>query len=266
MLQTALATGGWQRLPEGVILIMKAYAILALMAVAGAAHALDVVAANNYATTPYAPATGLNTIIRDTGQARTAQLIINQNQLGGMAAGDIITGVSFRMYNGITGTYTGATWTDYTINVGQAVAPNATTTTFASNFVGTPTTVQSGALTMSGFTQTNTGAVPNPWCNVISFQTPYVYTGGHLGLEFRHAGSTITNPANSFLEAVPTTDTLNGYGTNFTSYTATGNTATTGAAASFTMVRITYTAAPEPASMTALGLGVLALIRRKRSK
>ncbi len=241
---------------------MRNLLVLSLVAVAGSALAVDVVVANNYAATPYSPATGLNTIIRDTGQARVAQLLINSNQLGGMVAGDSINGVSFRLYNGITGTYTGATWASYDIRVGQGVAPSAGVTTFASNFTGGSTLVQTGALTMSGFTQTNTGATPNAWSNVISFTTPHVYTGGHLILEFRHTGSGITNPANAFLEAVGTAGV--GYGTDYRSFTAVGATATVGAQATFTMARVSYTPVPEPATMAALGLGVVALIRRRR--
>jgi PEP-CTERM motif len=241
------------------ILIVSALAVLTV-----SANAVDVVAANLYANTPFSPASGLNTVIRDTGQARTAQLLINQNQLGGMTAGSIITGMAFRLWNGATSTYTGATWTSYDIRIGESVAPNLATTTFASNFVGGNTLVQTGALTMSGFTSGNTGATPNAWQNTIAFTTPHVYTGGHLLIEIRHTGSNITNPANTFAEAVTTAGI--GYGTDYRSFTATGNTATTGAQASFTMTKLSYTAVPEPATMAALGLGVAALLRRRRSK
>lgn len=220
------------------------------------------VAANAYSSTPYSPATGLSTFIRDAGAARTGRLIINSNQLGGLNVGDTITGMAFRMYNGLTGTYTGATWASYDIRVGAAVAPNASTTTFATNFIGASTLVQTGALTMSGFTQTNTGSTPNAWCNDIVFSTPYVYTGGHLAIEVRHTGSNITNPANAFLEAVGATGV--GSGTDYISYTATGETATTGALNTFTMTRLTYSSVPEPATMALLGAGALALLRRRK--
>ncbi|MEQ1935837.1 MAG: PEP-CTERM sorting domain-containing protein, partial [Fimbriimonadaceae bacterium] len=183
---------------------------------------------------------------------------------GGMTAGSIITGMAFRLWNGLTSTYTGATWTSYDIRVGESVAPNLATTTLATNFVGGNTLVQTGALTMSGFTSGNTGATPNGWQNTIAFTTPHVYTGGHLLIEIRHTGSNITNPANSFCEAVATNGI--GYGTDYRSFTATGNTATVGAQATFTMTKLSYTAVPEPATMAALGLGVAALLRRRRSK
>lgn len=242
---------------------MRKLVFLGLVSLAGSACAVDIVAANAYANTPFSPASGLNTVIRDSGNARTAQLLINQNQLGGLQVGDRITGMAFRLWNGATSTYTGATWASYDIRVGEGVAPSLGSTTLASNFVGSSTLVQTGALTMSGFTSGASGTTPNGWCDTISFTTPHVYTGGHLIVEIRHAGSSIVNPANTFAEAVTTAGI--GYGTDYRSFTATGNTATTGAQASFTMTKLTYTAVPEPASMAVLGLGVVALIRRRKA-
>lgn len=244
--------------------MMRKLMILGLAAVAGSAFAGDIVVANQYASTPYSPGTGLNTLIRDTGNARTGQLLINSNQLSGLNVGDKITGMRLRLWNGATSTFTGATWASYDIRIGEGVAPSAGSTTFASNFVGGSTLVQTGALTMSGFTSGNTGTTPNAWCDVIDFQNDYTYTGGHLVVEVRHTGSNIVNPANSFLEAVATTGI--GYGTDYRSFTATGDTATVGTQATFTMVSLETMAVPEPATMAILGAGALALIRRRRSK
>ncbi len=238
-----------------------------LLAFASSASADTIVAANFYAATPFAPANGLNTFIRDVGAARTGQLLINQNQLGTMLPGDTITGMSFRMYNGATSTYTGATWTDYFIGIGEGVAPVAGSTTFASNIIGALTTVQSGALTMSGFTSGAAGATPNAWQDEIVFTTPHVYTGGHLLIEIRHTGSGITNPANSFLEAVSATTGV-GAGIDYRSFTSTaGAAATTGTLAAFTMTRLSFTPAaiPEPGSLALLAVGgALTLFTRRR--
>ena len=53
----------------------------------------------------------------------------------------------------------------------------------------------------------STVGAPKPFGAVITFQTPFLYTGGHVAIEVRHTGSNITNnAANDFLEAVLTTD------------------------------------------------------------
>jgi len=231
------------------------------------AHAQFVVVPNAYANVA-ASGSGLNTFIRDANNPRTGQLIINSNQLSGINVGDQITGLSFRLWTGSTLNYppSGATWTDYTINVGVGVAPLSGTTILANNFAGAPTMVRTGALAIGAGAYSGTGGPPRPWGTQISFQTPYLYTGGHLTIEVRHTGSNIVNnPANDFLEVATTTDA--GYvAGDFRSYTATGNAATTGALANFTVTRLTVNPVPEPASMAVLGLGALALMRRRKRK
>jgi hypothetical protein len=222
---------------------------------------------NAYANTA-ASTSGLNTFIRDANNPRTGQLLINSNQLGGVNIGDQITGMSFRLWTGSTANFppAGATWSDYTINVGVGVAPILGTTTFATNFIGAPTMVRTGALAIGPSAYLGTGGPPRPWGTEITFQTPYVYTGGHLAIEVRHTGSNITNnPANDFLEVALTSDA--GYvAGDFRSYTATGNTATVGGLANFTVTRLTVNPVPEPATFAALGLGALALMRRRKAK
>jgi hypothetical protein len=211
---------------------------------------------------------GLNTLIRDNGNARTAQFVISSSQLASINVGASITGMAFRLYNGNTTGFpaTTATWADYTINVGVGVAPSAASTTFANNFTSAPTTVRSGSLVVNALSYTAgaTGTTPNPFGPTITFNTPYLYTGGNLTIEVRHTGSDIVNGATDFLDALPAATA--GYGTDFWAATATGNTATVGAANSFTITRLTVAPVPEPASMAVLALGALALLRRRRNK
>ena len=197
---------------------------------------------NQYATT-LSGTQGLNTLIRDTGNSRTAQLLIDAAELAGIPAGSSITGITYRMYTGAAAAFppTNATWADYTISVGPGVALGSASTTFASNFSGAASTVRSGPLTITAGTFTS-GASPNAFGTYIPFTTPYVYPGGNLVIEIRHTGSDITNPAGSFLEAVDTTNP--DYGVRYWSATATGAAATTGAMATFTVIRLDVVLVP----------------------
>lgn len=240
---------------------MKSCILVLSVGLAAAAANAQVVVPNAYATTT-ASTSGLNTFIRDTGNPRTGQLLINANQLG-VAVGQQIDGLTFRLYTGATAAFpaANATWSDYTINIGQGVAFGSQTTTFASNFVGTPTTVRSGPLVINTGSFGLASPTPNPFGSLIMFNTPYTYTGGNLLIEVRHSGSNIVNSATDFLECALTTDA--GYNTNFWSATATSNTATTGTAANFTVTQLHLV--PAPGSLALLGLGGLFAGRRRRS-
>ena len=231
--------------------------------------AQTVVAPNAYTST-LSGTSGLNTFIRDINAPRTGQLLVNENQLTSIPAGSQITGISFRMYSANTTGFpaTDATWSDYTINIGTGVAFGSQTTTFASNFASTPTTVRSGPLTVTAGSYTGgSNPNPNPFGTPIDFSTPYTYNGGNLLLEIRHTGSNITNPANSFLEAVATTNPE--YNVNYWGATATGFDATTGAQSTFTVTQFHFTPVPEPTSL--LGCATIAfgsaitIIRRRRA-
>ena len=105
------------------------------LAFAGTVKAQAVVVPNIYTSTVVPGGSGLNTLIRDSGNPRTAQLLINANELTTIPVAQI-TGFTARMYVGnLTGfPASTATWADYTINMGPGVAFGSQTTTFASNF------------------------------------------------------------------------------------------------------------------------------------
>ncbi len=223
---------------------LAAFALLAA-ALASVAHAQTVVP-NEYTNTAAPGGSGLNTFIRDSGNPRTGQLLINANQLTSLI-GQSLNSISFRLFAGATTAFpaTNATWADYTISIGQGVAFGSQTTTFANNFVGAPTVVRSGPLTLPAGSLPGGGISPNPFGAAITFTLPFVYTGGNLLIEIRHTGSNIVNNgANDFVEAALTTDP--NYNLNFWSATATGNAATTGALNTFSIVRLG--AIPEPSS------------------
>lgn len=236
-------------------------AFAALAAVCASVANAQVVVPNEYTNTA-ASTSGLNTFIRDAGNPRTGQLLINANQLTSLV-GQSIGSISFRLYTGSTTAFpaTNATWSDYTISLGQGVAFGSQSTTFANNFVGAPTVVRSGPLTIPAGSYPG-GLSPNPFGVPITFTLPYVYTGGNLLIEIRHTGSNIVNTANDFLEVALMTDP--NYNVNFWSATATGNTATVGAANTFTVTRLNVVPEPSAALLLLVGGGTALLIRKRR--
>jgi hypothetical protein len=219
--------------------VRLAAVLLTGLALASAAEAQTVVVPNQYTSSP-AGANGLNTLIRDLGNPRTAQLLIAAAELTTIPVGNSITGMTFRLWTGSTIAYpaSDATWTDYTVRLGPGGALPGSTT-FANNFTAAPTIVRTGTMTIPTGSCPGGGS-PNAFCTfTVNFTTPYVYTGGNLCVEVRHTGSNITNnAANDFLEVADLTNP--NYGIRFWSATATGNTATTGAANTYTVARFNF--------------------------
>ena len=220
---------------SGIPALALAVAFLTSLASVSAAGTIAV--PNVYASTSSGGA-GLNTFIRDLGNPRTGQLLIAAAELSALSVGHQINGITFRMFAGGTSfPPTDATWADYTINI-AAGGPLPGSTTFANNIVGPITVCRTGPLTITA-NSFPVGGSPNPFGADIACTTPFIYQGGNVVVEVRHTGSNIVNAATHFLEAVAITDPQ--YGTRFWSATATGNTATTGAVNTFTVVRLQTT-------------------------
>ena len=132
---------------RSLLRVISAFGVLTITC-ASVANA-QVVVPNENANTA-ASTSGLNTFIRDVGAPRTGQLLINANQLTSLI-GQPLGGISFRLWTAATVPFpaTNATWSDFTITMGQGVAFGAQTTTFANNFVGAATTVRTGPLTIN---------------------------------------------------------------------------------------------------------------------
>lgn len=242
--------------------VCKRVSAVPLMAlVAAAAHAYFWVIPPAYENTNVGD--GLNTIVRNAGNPRTYQMIVHASQLTGIAVGDQIVGITFRLYNGAAGSWPSAdvTWSDYEVYIGESVDPASMSTTFADNWIGSPVQVMDGPFTIPagsfGWTSTN----PKPWATVEwTFSTPFTYTGGHLGILFTHPGSDSAEV--QFLDALSTTRP--GYGVDYRAASATGFQMPSGAFTSFTIGRLNVV--PEPATLLTLatGLSLIALRRRKR--
>lgn len=191
---------------------------------------------------------------------RTFMWMVDANQLTSYV-GSNLNGIQFRLDAAATAAYPAAAFSmaSFDLRIGAGVDPSAKSSTFASNFAGTPTLVRTGALTIP-IGDYGVSSSPRPWGSNISF-SDYLYTGGHLTIEARM--TTNTGGQGSF-DAV-----LNGspgYGTDFNALWATSNTATTASILDgrFVIMKLNATAVPEPATLAALGIGALAMLRRRR--
>lgn len=196
---------------------------------------------------------------------RTVQFLMNANQLTDLVDRPI-TGITYRLSNVTPGAYplVPTTWAEYRIRLGPAVAPAAATTTFADNYTSPPQLVRSGPLTVPpiAWPTGGGGTVPAPWGFEIVFDTPYVYTGGHLALLLTHPGSDNTSQGNSLLDAAAASSP--GLGTDFACVIGPGLDAATGTPNNFpNVVRFTAGAVvPEPSALALGGLALAAVGRR----
>ena len=183
---------------------------------------------------------GLNTLVRSTNAPRTYQMQFTPDVLGGLPAGARITQLRFRLSTNASANFPVASvnWSDYQITLAQAANPiSSMSTTFAANLLN-PVLVKNGPLSISA-NQFSASDNPNPFGALVRLDTPYVYQGGDLVMQFSHTGSDSTNTA--FLDAV--TNASPGYGISFRALSASTFAATTGTAASVTIVEILLTPA-----------------------
>jgi hypothetical protein len=237
----------------------KPFVLLAIGCAALSRADLGVVP-NAYENTP-----GTSTFLYTTTSARTYQFIINDNQLTDFI-GENLNGLSFRLPTSATVTWppVDASFASFDIFIGPSVAPASTSSASgtAGNYTSSPTQVRSGSLNIVAGSYTFGGS-PNAFGPMITFND-YLYTGGHLGIEMRHTGLLGTTQTRSF-DALPTSTT--GYGTDFAArFISNGTGAGTLSTGNFMVVQLSSSPVPEPATMAAVGLGLLAIAARGRRR
>lgn len=243
-------------------MMKRCFLVLMPLSIASLGFA-DGVVPNAFATTEAPSIFSLTT----SGTAgRTYQMTIAASQLTGMVNHNI-SGMTFRLNNASTANWppVNVNFASWDIYMGQGVAPSAMSNTFADNFVGSVTQVRSGgfAIAAGSFTAGATGSTPNAFGPMITFNTPYLYTGGDLALEMRFStqlGSSVQSP----FDAVAASDPNNGWGTLFAARWTANMAGTSGSNGNFLVTNFQSTEVPEPATLAVLGLGGLAMLRRRR--
>jgi len=131
---------------------------------------------------------GYNTYVTLNPNNISFQFVYHENQLTSMIEKEL-TGFTFRLPQSGYNNSQPAVDLDYEnfdIYISEGVSPSDFTSNFAGNVVGAQTQVRSGALkiTPNTFPFSNTSTPPD-FGQIITFDTPYTYNGGHLLIEIR---------------------------------------------------------------------------------
>lgn len=191
------------------------------------------------------------------------QVALDQSLLG-LNVGDQITGLTFRL-DRTQSELPAQVVNDYSITLSTSTSAAGTlSTTFADNIGADAVNVRSGPLTIDTGDWTG-GGRPNPFGPLIAFQTPFVYQGGTLLVDYVHDGFPLGGRRVDFSFGITGAQTLFG---NPDSPTANLQNARNGTPV-FQFEAHPPTpepeAVPEPAFVTGL-LGVSAAALRKRRR
>jgi hypothetical protein len=107
--------------------------------------------------------------------------------LSGLPLGAVIDGLSFRLAPGQSTVTSASSSSNFDISIGPSAFPPGSLSTSTAGNEGPGTVLaRSGAITFPANSFVG-GANPNPFGPLISFTTPYTYTGGDLLLTFSDA-------------------------------------------------------------------------------
>src|SRR6187455_1072743 len=166
---------------------------------------------------------------------RTYQLLIHESQLTDLV-GRQLGGISWRLPTSATGPWPAAevVFNNYDVFLSGGVTPAARSLTdFSANVVGTRTQVRAGSLSVHPNAYPSGGS-PNTFGPEITFDTPWLYTGGHLLVEIRHDGFSGTSRS---ADAIGTSTV--GYGSQFSACWVGSYTGNSGSQGNFSVVRFT---------------------------
>lgn len=165
---------------------------------------------------------------------RTYQFLIRDSILTGLA-GNQITGITYRLLASAVSNWPASdiTFSNYDIYLSGSVAPENRSLTFSQNVVGIQKRVRFGSLTITAGSFP-AGGSPTTFGSEITFDSGYVYNGGHLLIELRHTGFTGTSAS---VDAIGTS--TSGYGFLFSSCWTGSYAGTSGTQGNFAVIRLT---------------------------
>lgn len=165
---------------------------------------------------------------------RTYQFLIRDSMLTPII-GQQITAITYRLLASASSNWpaSDAVFANYDIYLSESVAPENRSLTFANNVVGAQKRVRFGGLTITAGSFPFGGS-PTSFGSEITFDSAYVYNGGHLLIELRHTGFTGTSASVDAL-----TTSTGGYAFLFSACWTGSYTGTAGSQGNFAVIRLT---------------------------
>ncbi len=184
----------------------------------------------------------------------TGQQVYGASLLSGLPVGAVIHGFSLRLAAGQSTVTSASSSSHFDISIGpSAFPPGSLSTSIAGNQGPGTVLARSGAITFPA-NSFGGGANPNPFGPLISFTTPYTYTGGNLLLTFSDTAfstAIVCDAQAGLFSNAQGQQNVGVYNSPTASQSINGF-------ALIVQLDYTLTSVPEPSSLTLSGVAVLA--------